>query len=183
MPRHGNRLKKIEEEDRITRWIQVCSANQLLVSTTRQQALLCSIVGEECLVMTSKMKDEQMGIIENSKEIVSLVQKLGDAELYKRILALEGEIIELTKENRELLERLAALTRSQDVINTLHFDSPFYVNTDGSELYCAKCIEVEKKPIHVVATGQLEMRRRVYFCPECKTKYPDRREKPRPYRV
>jgi hypothetical protein len=128
-------------------------------------------------------KDELMGIIENTKEIVSLIQKLGNSELYKKIVKLEGEIIELTRENRHLKEELVDISHRQDIIKQLHFDSPFYVNEAGSEQYCAKCIESDQRPIHVVPTGELEMRRRVYLCPQCKTKYADVREKPKLYKV
>ncbi len=115
-----------------------------------------------------------MGIIDNAKEIASLVQKLGDIDLYRKIVELEGEIIELTREKRQLDEKLADITRSQTIIADLHFDAPFYTNADGSELYCARCIEAEGRAIHV-AKGELEMRRRVYFCPQCKSKFADMR--------
>ena len=36
-----------------------------------------------------------MSIIDNVKEIANLVQKLGDMELNRKIVELEGEIIEI----------------------------------------------------------------------------------------
>ena len=116
-----------------------------------------------------------MSIIDNAKEIASLVQKLGDIDLYRKIVELEGEIIELTKEKRQLDEKLSEITRSQVIIDKLHFDAPFYTNADSSELYCARCIESDRRAIHVAKLGELEMRRRVYLCPQCKSKFTDMR--------
>lgn len=116
-----------------------------------------------------------MSIIDNAKEIATLIQKLGDIELYRKIVELEGEIIELTREKRQLEEKLTDTRRSQEIIQHLHFDSPFYANADGSELYCARCIESDGRAIHIAKTGEREMRRQVYLCPQCKSKYVDTR--------
>lgn len=116
-----------------------------------------------------------MSIIDNAKEIASLVQKLGDIDLYRKIVELEGEIIELTRENRQLTEKLAEVSRSQSIIEKLRFDAPFYVTGDGSELYCARCIESDHRAVHVAKMADLELRRRVYLCPQCKSKYVDMR--------
>ncbi len=53
-----------------------------------------------------------MSIISNAKEIADLIQKLGNAELYRKILDLQGEIINLTGENRSLKEENQELKRS-----------------------------------------------------------------------
>ena len=116
-------------------------------------------------------------ITDNAKEIASLIKKIGDIELYRKIVDLESEIIELTREKKQFEEKLTEITNSQAIIKTLRFDSPFYTNSDGSELFCARCIEGERKAIHVTKTGELEMRRRVYFCPQCKSKFADMRDK------
>lgn len=118
-----------------------------------------------------------MGIIDNAKEIASLVKKIGDIELYKKIVELESEIIELTREKRLFEEKLAGITLSQAIIETLHFETPFYTNADGSELFCARCIEADRQAFHVAKTGELDMKRRVYFCPQCKSRFADTRDK------
>ena len=117
-----------------------------------------------------------MSIIDNAKEVVTLVQKLDDIELYRKIVELEGEIIELTRVNRELEENIKKYHKNSEVISKLKFDSPFYITEDGSELYCAKCIESEQLPIHLAKTTELKMRRRVWMCPQCKTEYADTRD-------
>ena len=59
-----------------------------------------------------------MSIIDNAKEIALLVKKLGDIDLYRKIVELEGEIIELTREKRQVEERLADIQRSQEIIKS-----------------------------------------------------------------
>lgn len=97
-----------------------------------------------------------MSIIDNAKEVALLVQKLGDIDLYRKIVELEGEIIELTREKRQLEEKPVDIQRSQEIIQKLHFDSPFYATEDGTELYCARCVESDYRAVHVVKTGELE---------------------------
>lgn len=98
-----------------------------------------------------------MSIIDNAKEIASLIQKLGDIELYRKIVELEGEIVELTRERRQLEEKLSETTRSQAIIEKLRFSAPFYANEDGSELFCARCIETDRRAIQVAKQGEPEM--------------------------
>ena len=43
-----------------------------------------------------------MSIIENTKEIAELVKKLGNIDLYKRIVELQGEIIEISRQKWQL---------------------------------------------------------------------------------
>jgi len=116
-----------------------------------------------------------MSIIDNVKEILSIVQKLDDIELYRKIVELEGEIIELTREKREVEEKLAQIQRSQEIIEKLKFDSPFYTTDEGPELYCARCVEADRRAIHLVNTGDHKLRRRIWECPHCKTRYVDTR--------
>ena len=116
-----------------------------------------------------------MSIIDNAKEIATLVQKLGDIELYRKIVELEGEIIELTRVNREQEENLTQLNQYKEVIETLNFDPPFYTAGNNRELYCARCIEADQKAIHLTINGEMKHRRRVWECPQCKSKFVDSR--------
>lgn len=115
-----------------------------------------------------------MSVIDNAKELAALIQKLGNTDLYRRIVELEGEIIELTREKHELDQRLAVQDKHAEIIKTLRFDSPFYVSQDKQELFCARCIESCQCAVHVVKTNKIE-RWRYWMCPECKTEYIDMR--------
>ena len=67
-----------------------------------------------------------MSIITNAKEIADLVKKLGDVELYRKIIELEGEIIDLTRLNRTLEERVEELSSFLKIKNDMRFEAPFY---------------------------------------------------------
>lgn len=116
-----------------------------------------------------------MTIIDNAKEVVSLVKKVGDIELYRKIVELEGEVIELTREKRELGDELEKVRSSGSVIDELVFDSPFYGTREGDELYCARCVEADQKAIHLAKEAESRQRRRVYTCPECKSQFVEMR--------
>jgi hypothetical protein len=47
-----------------------------------------------------------MGVIENMKDIAELIKRAGDIELYRKMVESEGEVIDLTRENRRLGERV-----------------------------------------------------------------------------
>lgn len=82
-----------------------------------------------------------MGILDNAKEIADLIKKVGDVDLYRKIVELEGEIVELTRQKRALEERVAELTDALAFKSHLTYREPFYF-ADGDEVpYCPKCWE------------------------------------------
>jgi hypothetical protein len=42
-----------------------------------------------------------MGIVENIKDAADLAKKIGDIELYRKIVHLEGEVMDLTRDKRQ----------------------------------------------------------------------------------
>jgi len=116
-----------------------------------------------------------MGILENAKEIASLVRDVGNMDLYRKILDLQGEIIELTQHNRTLEQQVAELKRQRIAIDELRFDAPFYLGQTDEDLFCARCVESDQRAVHLVKTVRVEMARRVWACPQCKRDFPDMR--------
>ncbi|HET9181109.1 MAG TPA: hypothetical protein VFP59_03170 [Candidatus Angelobacter sp.] len=41
-----------------------------------------------------------MGVVDNVKEVADIVQKMGNIELYRKIVHLEGAVMDLTRELR-----------------------------------------------------------------------------------
>lgn len=113
-----------------------------------------------------------MSIISNAKEIADVIKKLGDIELYRKIVELEGEIIELTRANHSLELRVEELTRTLTIKQKLTFKAPFYYAENDHVPYCPKCWESESKAIHLVSNGFFEGNHQTQFvCVPCKHTY------------
>ena len=108
-----------------------------------------------------------MSIISDAKEIADLVKQLGNIELYKKIVELEGNIIELTREKNGLEDKVGSLQKSLSISQNLEFKEPFYFMKGDPVPYCSKCWESERKAIHVVEIyRESDHYRR--DCPNCK---------------
>ena len=108
-----------------------------------------------------------MGVIENAKEIADLVKKIGDIDLYRKIVALEGEVLDLTREKRGLENKVEELERALVFRKTLTFHEPFYVVEGDATPYCAPCWEQKHEAVHVVKQWAEKGRTR-WDCPICK---------------
>ncbi len=93
-----------------------------------------------------------MSIISNAKEIADVVKKLGNVDLYRRIVDLEGEIIELSADNHTLKERVADLEQTLKIRAQLKFEAGVYWMIDGQNKegpYCQRCYDADGKLIHL----------------------------------
>ncbi len=108
-----------------------------------------------------------MGLIENAKEVADLVKKIGDIELYRKIVALEGEIIDLTRKGRFLEtendELKSALKKKKD----LSFSAQFFVDAEQKRNCCPHCWQDDQKIIYVIGPQHYEDGRSSYTCPTC----------------
>lgn len=108
-----------------------------------------------------------MGVIENAKEIADLVKKIGDIDLYRKIVALEGEVLDLTREKRELEHKVEGLERVFAFTKTVAFQEPFYWVDADKTPYCAPCWELKHEAVHVVKIWSQDGKTR-WDCPVCK---------------
>jgi hypothetical protein len=111
-----------------------------------------------------------MGLIENLKEAADLAKKVGDINLYRQIVELEGEVIELTRKMRSVEEENENLKHALDVKKDVQFKAPFYYAADDESPYCPKCWEVDHKLVHV-PKGMHTLGGYMYGCPNCKSNY------------
>lgn len=93
-----------------------------------------------------------MSILSNAKEIADLVKQLGDIELYRKIVELEGEIIDLTRSNREMEDQIEGLRSQLRKTSEMNFRPPFYFIDYDSTPYCARCWEVDGLQVHLTDT-------------------------------
>lgn len=109
-----------------------------------------------------------MGVIDELKEIGDLIKKVGDIELYRRIVNLEGEIIDLTRDKRHLGEKVQELQRALEFKDRLVFRNSFYWMEGDHEPYCPGCWEAKKLAIHTSTVPEFLGLRQ---CPVCKHTY------------
>ena len=109
-----------------------------------------------------------MSVISNAKEIADLIKKLGDVELYRKIIELEGEIIELTREKHILDERVQELSNTLKTKENMTFRQPFYYQEGDNVPFCPRCWEADNTAVHVVNGGHFHAGTR-HTCPSCNT--------------
>jgi hypothetical protein len=111
-----------------------------------------------------------MGAIENIKEIADLVKKLGDIDLYRKIIELEQEIFDLSRKNLKYKEDIDELKGLLSIKQTIKFSKPFYFIEGDQQPYCPKCWEVEKVLVHLTDTTDPNY----HHCPNCDKTFGDR---------
>ena len=110
-----------------------------------------------------------MSVIDQAKEIAGLIKKIGDIELYRKIVELEGEIIELTRSNRELEEAKGDLERQLALKKSMTFKAPFYFIDGDAVPFCPNCWEKYNLPVHM--SGYPPNKPAAYDCTACLVKF------------
>lgn len=111
-----------------------------------------------------------MGVVENMKEMADLIKKLGDIELNRKILALETEVLDLTREKRRAEERAEELERALNLRANLEFGAPFFWMEGDQTPFCPSCWEDRHKAVHLIFVFDNEQYARL-DCPVCKHQY------------
>jgi hypothetical protein len=114
-----------------------------------------------------------MGAVEHVKEVAELIRKFNDIDLNRRILNLETEVLDLTRDKRRADERIEELERTLALQKELKFKAPFYRLDGDDSPYCPACWEGKKMAVHVVATTAI-LNGRQLQCPSCKQTYINR---------
>ena len=91
-----------------------------------------------------------MGVLDEMKEIGDLIKKAGDIDLYRRIVKLEGEVIDLTRDKRRADEKIEELERNLNMQKELVFRKPFFYLGGDPAPFCPGCWDAKKKAIHLV---------------------------------
>lgn len=111
-----------------------------------------------------------MSILDSTKEIAELIKKIGNIDLYKKIVDLEGEIIDLSREKHKLELKLHEIEKLTAQEQSMEFRKPFVFKKDDEQPFCPRCWEVDRKAIHLTGPidGQLGL---IYCCAECEEAY------------
>lgn len=90
-----------------------------------------------------------VGIIENIKSVASVLQKADNIELYRKILDLQYEAMELVQQNNDLKIQITELKDKLSTQENLTFRNNKYwkiLEADKQDgPFCSKCWDVERK--------------------------------------
>jgi hypothetical protein len=96
-----------------------------------------------------------MSIIDNVKEAVTLVQRIDNLDLYRKILDLQAEVMALVEENNDLKRKL-------QIAEDLVFRENSYWRRSGEGPFCCRCWDAESKLIRLIVQGGFKPK-----CPNC----------------
>jgi len=82
-----------------------------------------------------------MGAVEHVKEVADLIRKFNDIDLNRRILNLENEVLDLSRDKRRAEEKVEELERTLKFKGELKFKEPFYWLGEDQTPYCPACWE------------------------------------------
>lgn len=91
-----------------------------------------------------------MGVVENVKDIAEVIKKIGDIELNRKILTLETEVLDLTRDKRRADEKVEQLERALQFKEKLTFRTPYYYADGDPAPYCPGCWDSKRIAVHVV---------------------------------
>lgn len=109
-----------------------------------------------------------MGVVENMKDVADLVKRFNDIELNRRILNLENEVLDLSRDKRRAEERVEELERT--LKEQVTFDEPYFWLKGDATPYCPGCWENGHKAVHLVFASDNQRYAR-HDCPVCKQEY------------
>ena len=109
-----------------------------------------------------------MSLLEDLKSVVGTIQKIDNIELYRQILDLQNEVLQVVTENTELKSRVAKLIEEADLQRSLRFEFNTYWSGETLETsdgpFCSKCWDADHKLVrlHLVTPNPNYSR-----CPVC----------------
>lgn len=110
-----------------------------------------------------------MQVVQEVKEIAKLVEKYNNVPLYEKIVALQGQVVEIATERLDLYTENQNLKQQLELRAKMHFRNPYYYE-DGDEVpFCPKCYESsdQKLRIHLPHPPQHHSGRYERFCHTC----------------
>jgi len=109
-----------------------------------------------------------VGVVENVKQIAEVLRKIDNVELYRQILDLQAEILQLVEENRQLKARVREVEEQLTINAVLVFEKDCYWrpqekgSPDGP--YCSNCWDNRRQLVRMIKCGDPDY----VQCPTCK---------------
>jgi len=137
----------------------------LAIIDTGKLSTLGPVRSVRTLAITGKQGEVRMGVIEDIKEVVKLVQSIDNIDLYRKILDLQAEVTGLVQDKLQLAQQVQDLTDKLAIKGSLEFRDEGYWRKcdDGKEdgPFCTACWDSDKKLVRSLLV------RGVYGCPVC----------------
>ena len=107
-----------------------------------------------------------MGLYEGIKDVAKIVQQADNVDLYRRLIELSAQALDMQNMINKLSEENAILKKKQDIEERIQRHSELYLTlkNEDSILYCSHCWDNERKLIQVSTLNGL------YQCPHCNLK-------------
>lgn len=93
-----------------------------------------------------------MGFLDNIKDVVSVVQKADNIDLYKKLLDLQKDAMDLEQENYKLKQKIKELEETKHIGESLQYKGHnYYIEKNGTldGPYCSVCWDKDKKLIRM----------------------------------
>ncbi len=106
-----------------------------------------------------------MGLYEGIKDVAKIVQKADNVELYRQLIDLSAQALDMQATINKLTEENAELKKRQDLEERIERHQELYITLKGDEnniFYCSHCWDSDRKLI------QTHKYHGEYFCPHCK---------------
>lgn len=106
-----------------------------------------------------------MGLYEGIKDVIGIAQKADNIELYRQLLDLEAQALDMQAEITRLREENADLKKIKDIEQDIEYYVDPYITkkTDQKPIkYCAACWADKGNLVPIQKS-----RERVYLCPLC----------------
>ena len=98
-----------------------------------------------------------MSIVSDTREIVDLIRKLDNQELYQKICDLRDEIFDIREQNHELKEEVKRLKAAENISQELSRDGNVYMRkaANGTESgpFCMACWDHDQKLVNLIVTN------------------------------
>jgi hypothetical protein len=111
-----------------------------------------------------------MSIMQNVRDITDLVRKLGNQELYEKLIELRDGITAMREENLELTQKIKDMTEAQDISAQLVRHGNTYMrnlpNQPQQGPFCMTCWDADRKLINLLK-GFDEVRGETIICGVC----------------
>lgn len=108
-----------------------------------------------------------MDIISRGQEIVSLIQKVGDIELYKKIVELQGDLVKLSQENFACQRKCLELNEELRLKKSLRHERSVYYAEGDNIPFCPRCWEMNDKLIHLFGQEMMNKDTESWSCHTC----------------